>query len=510
MNCDNINTAEEILTAFQRCGNAGEEIELFETLAWRDEPPVEAFVEIVRKIKLETVLALAIQAFGNIKNPDIKENLKKSDDLLAMLCEQAKSGATDLIRWSAATAIENVGFGFISVSQYLTEEPSGIIQRIVQSKVKVLMDAERNRSSIKENSDYDSFIRFWVYGATYELRAATVNRMGGNAATVVNAVVQAQATWGIKQTNSFFLVLENQDKVPLQESIKQIYENRLFESEGQCLCSCLLRQNQKSTDIEIIVSNQIHCLQSNVVEVRKNAALILLSLNYRILDVIKRQNTALSALLTILGQDEDDFGCRDNFQYQKIIQAIGSLKVAGQYMSRDNACKYCSKMHDKLSGFIEYRQVEMDSVESEIARVKKSIRYLLNKIKTEFGEQLYNEYCNIGSDLIAKAVISDDECLDILRRHKSMLDYNKNSLVKVVERENERKFAEKANATKAKEALERQRAESQVIKSEFRKSLSLAISCFVLMSGLLFMAGYGFAVPYLIVIIGVFLAAMYL
>jgi hypothetical protein len=107
MNCDNINTAEEILTAFQRGGNAEEEIELFEALAWRDEPPVKAFVEIVQKIKLELVLALAIQAFGKIENPDIKENLKKSDDLWSMLCEQAKSGAT---------AIENVGLNKLTLS----------------------------------------------------------------------------------------------------------------------------------------------------------------------------------------------------------------------------------------------------------------------------------------------------------------------------------------------------------------------------------------------------------
>jgi hypothetical protein len=58
MNYDNLHTTAEILEAFQGCQDAGEEIDLFEALAWRDEPPVEAFIEIVRKIKLEPVLAI--------------------------------------------------------------------------------------------------------------------------------------------------------------------------------------------------------------------------------------------------------------------------------------------------------------------------------------------------------------------------------------------------------------------------------------------------------------------
>ncbi|MGM3305992.1 hypothetical protein ACSQ6I_08425 [Anabaena sp. WFMT] len=39
----------------------------------------------MRNVKLEAVIALTIQAFGKIKDTDIRERLKQSDDLLAKL-----------------------------------------------------------------------------------------------------------------------------------------------------------------------------------------------------------------------------------------------------------------------------------------------------------------------------------------------------------------------------------------------------------------------------------------
>jgi hypothetical protein len=115
-----IDTAAEILAAFKGYANAGEEIQLFESLAQRDEPPLNAFVEILKNIKLETVLALTIQAFGKITNDDVKARLKGSEDLLELLCDRAKSGSSDLIKWSAATTIERlVLYGCWALTVYI-------------------------------------------------------------------------------------------------------------------------------------------------------------------------------------------------------------------------------------------------------------------------------------------------------------------------------------------------------------------------------------------------------
>ncbi len=135
MNYDNLHTTAEIMNAFEGCWDAGEEIDLFEALAWRDEPPIDAFIEIVRKIKLEPVLALATQALGWVKNVEVLERLKKSDELLEILSNLAKSGATDLIKWSAAKSIIAIGFDFVSVAQHLVETPQLIVGKTQRFKV---------------------------------------------------------------------------------------------------------------------------------------------------------------------------------------------------------------------------------------------------------------------------------------------------------------------------------------------------------------------------------------
>jgi len=95
MDYSSLITARDIMNAFEQCQNAGEQIDLFEALATSDDPPVEAFEGILREVILEPLIVLTIQAFGKIKDADIREILKQSDDLLTILSEQAQSGETD-------------------------------------------------------------------------------------------------------------------------------------------------------------------------------------------------------------------------------------------------------------------------------------------------------------------------------------------------------------------------------------------------------------------------------
>ena len=288
MDYSEIETTEQLLNAFKQCQNAGEEIQLFESLAERANPPVDAFVEILRKIKLETVLALAIQAFGKITDGDVKARLKGSEDLLVMLCEQAKSGATDLIRWSAATTIKNAGFSFIDVSQYLTEEPNRIIQRIVRSKVKVLTDADRNRQIIRENNDYGSFIDFWIYGATYELLSSTMNCEGGNAQIAIQHILEQQGVWGVKNSNYWLRYSFDKSKSD---------ENIIFTAASQLLSSLFLlfpREPFNSSQIKILLTNQIYCLNSKSDEIKKLASDFLCS--YIISDLVSVDERIINAI----------------------------------------------------------------------------------------------------------------------------------------------------------------------------------------------------------------------
>jgi len=146
MDYSSLRTAAEIITAFHKCQNAGEQIDLFEALATSDDPPVEAFEGILREVILEPLIVLTIQAFGKIKDADIREILKQSDHLLTILSEQAQSGKTDSIRLSAARTVINLEFDFIAISRYFREEPKKIADRIMRdkSKNKGLFDAKYN------------------------------------------------------------------------------------------------------------------------------------------------------------------------------------------------------------------------------------------------------------------------------------------------------------------------------------------------------------------------------
>ena len=136
MDYSSLRTAAEIITAFHKCQNAGEQIDLFEALATSDDPPVEAFERILSEVILEPLIVLTIQAFGKIKDADIREILKQSDDLLTILSEQAQSGETDSIRLSAAKTVVNLGFDFIAISRYFREDPKKIADRIMRDKSK--------------------------------------------------------------------------------------------------------------------------------------------------------------------------------------------------------------------------------------------------------------------------------------------------------------------------------------------------------------------------------------
>src|SRR4028118_31771 len=82
----------------------------------------------------------------------MKARIQESQELLELLSQKAESGLSDLIQWSAASAIEDIGFDFLMVAQYLSQDPKNIIERIIKS------------NSILSSSDSNEINRFWSYG----------------------------------------------------------------------------------------------------------------------------------------------------------------------------------------------------------------------------------------------------------------------------------------------------------------------------------------------------------
>jgi hypothetical protein len=260
MNEDRLNTTAEILDAFQGCRDAGEEIDLFEALAWRDEPPIDAFIEIVRKIKLEPVLALATQALGWVEDAEILERLKKSDELLEILSNLAKSGATDLIRWSAAKSIIAIGFDFISVSQHLTEMPGDIIEKMY------------TKHSQKNATGNDS-ISFWVYGDTLYFCSIANDRSLSES----QSIFERKSIRGIDEIN--WLLKRSLGEIGFSD-VFNITTSGQEISKGKILKSKTYGSSAiQSDEYRILLSNQIYCVSSDHVKVRKDAVEFLCELH---------------------------------------------------------------------------------------------------------------------------------------------------------------------------------------------------------------------------------------
>jgi hypothetical protein len=352
MNYAELNTASDILEAFSLCNDPGEEIELFEGLLTRLDPPVPAFVEILQKIKLEPALVLTIKAFGAIADADIKAQLKQSDDLLVMLSKQAESGTSDLIRWTAATTIDRIGFSPVSIAQHLSEMPAKIADRTLELKRRIIIncdDKSKGEQNIVDRNDYQAFINFWLYGSTEELRSLTVKHNGINARTVIREVIKLQGIHGIKETNKLLKKSELKDYP--DKLIKNVCENVLFEEFTHHLSTKLLQQ-EEPRGFEHLVENQGHSLQSEDAKIRMKAASIILGINKNVLNHSIAQGTQLLQIANAI--TDCDFNLGTDFYYrglvyEKLAQIVDNLRISRNLVSRDGVVKHFTDYLNKLS-----------------------------------------------------------------------------------------------------------------------------------------------------------------
>ncbi|KAB8335791.1 hypothetical protein SD80_005905 [Scytonema tolypothrichoides VB-61278] len=160
-----------------QCRDDGEKIQLFLETAQRQDVPLRAIEELLN-YQDEFILAMGLQSFGYIANPQIKAQLATLDyiegldepleeisllpdpeeykrhsvRILEKLCQEAKSGS-DLIRLSAAWAIQQIGYSAMITGRFLPKSAEDIQSQIISESLNRL----NNRSISKE------YIDFWVY-----------------------------------------------------------------------------------------------------------------------------------------------------------------------------------------------------------------------------------------------------------------------------------------------------------------------------------------------------------
>jgi hypothetical protein len=350
MNYENLSTAADILEAFRVCKNPGEEIELFECLATRAEPPVAALLEILEKVKLEAALILAIKSFGLISNGEIKAELKQNNELLGMLIDRVKNGTSDLIRWAAVVTIDKIGFSFLDISQHFAEEPFHIADKILESKRKIIIDLD-DRSKGEQTMDkaaYKESVYFWTYGPTYALRSISPKYQGSNYAAVVMAVVKKQDLYAVRETNKLLEKAEIRDYP--DRLTKATYENEPFQRFTQRLATKFLTSDNPDL-FKLSIVTQGHALQSTESATRLRAASLLIAIDGKSLTGLDFAPKLLVVSRAIM---ECDFDPTLDFAYPEMIREdlakiIDNLKAAREIVSRDRVSQYFTNCFNKLS-----------------------------------------------------------------------------------------------------------------------------------------------------------------
>ncbi|VXD10603.1 hypothetical protein PL8927_110063 [Planktothrix serta PCC 8927] len=163
MDYNSISNEREILIAFQSCQIPGEKLELFRCLATRNDPPFLTFLDLMRKNKNNDILALSILSLGQLDDGS-KSTCRESPDFLKTLSHLAQSGSSsDLVRWAAATTIESIGYELADYSEYLSESPKNIADKILEAKLNILID------NTPLSGNENEFWNFWIYGPADKL-----------------------------------------------------------------------------------------------------------------------------------------------------------------------------------------------------------------------------------------------------------------------------------------------------------------------------------------------------
>lgn len=173
-----LNNAQDLINAFYGLSNAGDQVELFFSVAgWRPGEAFRWFVTILQNRAEPPLRGLALQGLGHITDEPTRLDITSGQSdysiaLLHLLAEEirgSKAQSNDLTRWSAAWAIEALRFSRDLLAHVeggaLAEPPERIRREIIDRKLDEMERLERLNSRGSLAVDYERYLEFWLYAA---------------------------------------------------------------------------------------------------------------------------------------------------------------------------------------------------------------------------------------------------------------------------------------------------------------------------------------------------------
>ena len=260
-----INSPHDIDVNLDHARDDGEKIDLLLTTALNPHTDtLRCLGEFIQSRDL-TILAATLRAFASIgemlkvssldpeyrhhlehlrwvltENLDLTDEDNPSVQLFKRLCQEAESGSSDLIRWAAAYALQQLNYPAGLRRQLLSKPPAEIATDIVPKY--------GGKLSGRENPLADrDHLKFWVYGATEGLFS------GGNGTYYLEAVREVLSKLGMRGIR---LALQCGNKTSLVEAINfagGIFGNSLYKDEAtrRSLVERLLPFLNRNDDLEV-------------------------------------------------------------------------------------------------------------------------------------------------------------------------------------------------------------------------------------------------------------------
>jgi len=428
-----ISSAADLSSIFNSRANAGDQIEMFLTIAeGQPETAITSFSTVVRNLNSPPIRALALQGFGKISQP-YKQALalcasKESQELLKLLCNEINNRSSELTTWAAAEALKEMGFSLDNIQHpqggNLSEPPRRIQNEILDQKIQEINRIQRLNSQGQFTAKYERFLEFWIYGPIIQFfeESFTSQRYIEIAGDILHVTQVRGIQLGLNSSNKKVQELsldrakdvfnqyassdQGEFKGTLGNSLKRfLQEGKNSESDLQALVKAFIyetpRYNIDDLRLSQLTSNQMEQEISQLESLCSQVSIIFSSAIYvsgeKIINdfLLKQKNTYIDLISSWIERLEKQIksisvlSISQKSNADLIVSILNSVKNHDELQISNNVHSRIQKLIQKLNSSSVKTQEEQNAVNNQLGEIKQlihsSLSNKLNSLKREIS-----------------------------------------------------------------------------------------------------------------------------